>query len=171
VDSLEPLLTVAEVSVAFAGFASIVTVVAGRRSWGEGNMIRFNLMIQMSLYSIAFSLLPFSLLYFDISEGKVWYVASTALGIFLGIVMCLSAPNFLRLIREKELNVFVSGFSYVLMIVGAIAQFSVTIGEVEADIGPYFLGLLCLLALSGLSFARLMGVSILPEVQEEGGDT
>jgi hypothetical protein len=56
-ENAEPLLTVAEVAVAFAGFASLVTVVARRgiETWTEGNMVRFRLMIYMSLSSIFFA--------------------------------------------------------------------------------------------------------------------
>ena len=73
-DDLDPLLTIAEVSVAFAGFASLVTIVVRRdvQSGTDGNIVRFKNMIYMGLASILFALLPFAPLYFEIESESVW---------------------------------------------------------------------------------------------------
>jgi hypothetical protein len=73
-DNLDPFLTVAELSVAFAGFASIVTIVArqDKDAWNDGNVNRFQLMVTSSLASIFFALIPFSFLYFGFNSNEIW---------------------------------------------------------------------------------------------------
>ena len=59
-ENLDVLLSVAEVSVAFAGFAGIITAVVSNNSagWDPGNASRFRLMIFSSLSAIVASLMP-----------------------------------------------------------------------------------------------------------------
>ena len=60
-ENLDVLLSVAEISVAFAGFAGIITAVVSNnpKGWDKGNLNRFRLMIFSSLSAIVASLMPF----------------------------------------------------------------------------------------------------------------
>ena len=67
----EVLLTTAEIGVAFAGFASVITVFRQRTdgSWSRPDVIRFQLMIGASLFIVLFALLPFSFDFFGMWLG------------------------------------------------------------------------------------------------------
>ncbi len=88
----ESLLTIAEVSVGFAGFASIVTVL-GKRSGAEAlqDSLRIRIMLVYSL-SVAFlCFLPAILRGYAVPEATVWRLSSavlagTALILFFTII-------------------------------------------------------------------------------------
>jgi hypothetical protein len=172
-NSAEPLLTIAEVSVAFAGFASIVTVVASRglEAWGPGNRMRFRLMIYMSLSSVLFSLLPFSFVLLEVSESTTWGLSSAALALFLGSYLIFSIPGFSRLVRNGELNGYVAALSIGLGLVAVAVQVLSLVQIVSPPEGAYFVGVLYLLVLSAISFARLVAVSILPASVDESSSS
>ncbi len=76
------LLTIAEIAVAFAGFASLVTALT-ERSDGEHPMVqatRFRGMVILSLTVVAFSLVPFVPLRLGASSAMSWRITS---GLFL----------------------------------------------------------------------------------------
>ena len=75
------LLTIAEVAVAFAGFASIVSVL-GRRSSDTPehiNALRMRAMILSSLLAVAFSILPFLLHSYGLAGAALWRTSSVFL--------------------------------------------------------------------------------------------
>ena len=68
-DASEVLLTLAEISVAFAGFSSIVATFQ-KRSGDDGTQFdhfRFWIMLEFSLASLLFSMLPFALYFAGLS--------------------------------------------------------------------------------------------------------
>jgi len=162
--NLEPLLTIAEVATAFAGFASLVTIVATRgiETWTRGPRIRFMLMIYMSLSSILFSLLPFTFLYFELPTTMVWRLSGGILGLYLAVILVLISPSVIRLVQDAELNLAVSASTWLLGAAAAVIQFLALLDIVQASLGTYFLGTLYFLFLSGVSFLRLVVLSIWP---------
>jgi hypothetical protein len=157
------LLTTAEVAVAFAGFASVVTVFRRREDegWAAGDVLRFQLMIGASLSVVFFALLPFAISFFGTSERTVWASASCMLGLYLGIISGLIARRTLNLTTGAALNPYIS---WSFLVGGAIAfsfQALNAAGAIfERELGPYFLGLLYLLILAGVSFARMLPVGL-----------
>jgi hypothetical protein len=73
------LFTVAEVAVAFAGFAGLVTVLAQRLSHSqlEFDVVRFRDMLLLSLIAAAFALFPTLPAAFGASDEMTWRVSST----------------------------------------------------------------------------------------------
>ena len=73
-ENLDVLLSIAEISVAFAGFSGIITAVVGRdgSDWDQGNLSRFRLMIFSSLSAIVAALLPFAFLLNSENINWVW---------------------------------------------------------------------------------------------------
>ena len=72
------LLTLAEVSVAFAGFSGVVAVF-GRRdpsSWSFADRYRFLLLVESSLSLLLFCILPFGLSSLHITDESVWRAMS-----------------------------------------------------------------------------------------------
>jgi hypothetical protein len=89
---MDILLTTAEVAVAFAGFASLVTILGRRSAQVDPRIIelRFRGMLTNSLLVIAFSLIPLVLFRYGLREMVVWRLSSTLLALAGGI-------NFLAL--------------------------------------------------------------------------
>ncbi len=75
----ELMLTTAQIGMALAGFAGLVTLLRrpGPRSEVRLNEIRFRSMMELSLTLSAFSLLPFIPAELRLSETSSWRIAST----------------------------------------------------------------------------------------------
>ena len=109
---LDVLLSVAEISVAFAGFAGIITAVTGRTGggWDPANLTRFRLMIYSSLSAVVACLMPYVFLLN--SEEVDWGWSIGLLGIFLLAFSAFWIRSFF--LRRSNLNNYVSfwGFLY-----------------------------------------------------------
>ncbi len=159
VENLDVLLSVAEISVAFAGFAGIITAVAGRSDggWDPGNLTRFRLMITSSLSATVMSLMPYVFLLNSDQIDWNWSVG------LLGVFMLFSSAMWIRsfVLGRKNLNNYVS-FGISLMAVSAtLAQLVALTDFVVADLGIYFLGVFCLFIQSCIAFFRLVTEAIL----------
>ncbi len=89
------LLTTAELAVAFAGFASLVTILGRRSSQVDPRIVamRFRGMLTNSLLVVPFSIIPLVLFRYGLSETVVWRLSSVLLALAGGI-------NFLALLRR-----------------------------------------------------------------------
>jgi len=153
------LLTTAEVAVAFAGFASVVTVFRRREhaGWAPQDALRFQLMITSSLSVAFFALLPFAVSFFGASELTVWGVSSGLLALYLALSLGLVARRTVSLTAGEALNPFISWtFSAGGLIVLALQVLNASGVFFERELGPYFVGLLYALVLAGVSFARML---------------
>jgi hypothetical protein len=153
------LLTTAEVAVAFAGFASVVTVFRRREhvGWVPGDVLRFQLMIASSLAAVFFALLPFAIEFLGATEPVVWSSASGLLGLYLAVSLARIGRRTRRLTRSEALHPWISGSFGVGVVVALALQALNAVGVVfERELGPYFLGLLYLLVLAGVSFGRML---------------
>jgi hypothetical protein len=77
------LLTIAEVSIGFAGFAGIVALF-GRRAagpWSTADRMRFDGLIRYALLSLFAAFLPLAIHYVSPDHGSPWRAASTVLGL------------------------------------------------------------------------------------------
>ena len=156
---LDVLLSVAEISVAFAGFAGIITAVTGRTGggWDPGNLTRFRLMIYSSLAAVVACLMPYVFLLN--SEEVDWGWSIGLLGIFLLAFSAFWIRSFF--LRRSNLNNYVSfGVSFIA-IVGTAAQFGALLGFFNQDLGVYFVGVFCLFMQTCIAFIRLVQGAIL----------
>jgi len=155
------LLTTAEVAVAFAGFASIVTAFRRREhgEWTPQDVLRFQLMITSSLSAVFFALLPFAMSFFGASEPGVWSYGSGALALYLVLASALVARRTLSLTSGAALNPYIS-WSFLACGIVAIALLGLNTAGFfpNRELGPYFVGLMYLLVLAGVSFARMIPV-------------
>lgn len=85
----EVLLTTAEVAVAFAGFATLASLLGRRYSRDDPRLdaLRLMNMLDSGLLVVAFSLFPHLPAYFGASEPAVWRLSSLA---FLGAGVALA---------------------------------------------------------------------------------
>jgi hypothetical protein len=158
------LLTLAEVAVAFAGFASIVAVFQAHwtRNDTRFDLFRFWVMLAFSLAALVFSLLPFLPHFLGLSEATTWRSSSALLALFVVV----NGVFIARLIRLR-VPLVVSSLTRSLSL-GANATYAVTLAAQIANIcgllggpgfGLYLLGLLLLLVGAGVNFVRLVWVA------------
>lgn len=154
------LLVCAEVAVTFAGFASLVALFGSRASRDglhiDGNRLRT--MVACSLLVVALALFPFVPYRYGLSEALVWRISSVAL--LLGGIWLTS-----RIARDygavRAAGIRITLFIRVLnasLVFGALGLALVNLVRSSAGWASanYLAGLLALLALAGVQFARLI---------------
>lgn len=139
----------AEVSVAFAGFASITVLFRGRSAgeWKFADVLRYGAMLRASLFACFFSLLPIILFHAGASEPWTWSITSVGLlvygttrkhiftllfrvgaraspeiirnAIVLGLIICLQLLNLLGLWFHREAAPVLLGVGLLLTNAGA----------------------------------------------------
>jgi len=157
-DHTDLLLTMAEVSVAFAGFASITVLFRGRSAgeWTTPDRLRYGAMLRGSLCACLFSLFPVVLVQAGVSESWTWSLTSVCLLVY-GIAM---SRVFVFLFRagaraniEIARNMVASGLNIFFQLLNLVG-----IGF-HREAAPVLLGLGLLLANAGANFYRLVVVS------------
>jgi hypothetical protein len=154
------LIVIAEVSVAFAGFAGIVAVFRQRDlvEWPPLDATRFRFMVECSLTTILFALLPFVFHHLGASPTATWSACSGLMAAtFAGVFVIASfrmrrlrsqgsgpSPALLRFVQAVTL------LTLALLVLNALS-----IGF-TAEFGPYLAALAWVLAVSGLNFFRLL---------------
>ena len=158
-ENLDVLLSIAEISVAFAGFSGIITAVVGRdgSDWDQGNLSRFRLMIFSSLSAIVAALLPFAFLLNSENINWVWCVS------LLGVYLLGFTIYWIRtlILARRNLNNYVSSLVSALAILATLIQFIALAGFINPDLGIYFLGVFYLLIQTCIAFIRLVTEAIL----------
>ena len=160
------LLTIAEVSVAFAGFAGIVAII-GRRGTGEwhaGDLLRFWQMIEVSMLGVIFSLLPFVFYHAGITASQTWAASSAMLAAASGIQMLRAAVRTVKAAgTDGTLSLaFSAGFVLIGLIVIAILVANAVGFLFHQTVAPYVVGIFWNLCLACVLFWRLLKFSGLP---------
>jgi hypothetical protein len=146
------LLTTAEVSIAFAGFASLVTLL-GRRGSDQALLLdvaRLRGMILTSLLALAFSLFPFLPYALGAPPESVWRVSSAALFLATGAFV------WAQLMYLKRTGQSRTGSLYVNIPLGLLALTLLALNSVlglgRFSAGVYLFALFTLLFVSGFLF-------------------
>lgn len=165
----EILLTIAEVAVAFAGFASLVGIL-GRRSARDDPRIlgaRMRGMILFSLVAVGFSLVPFILHRYGLAEATVWRLASA---LFLGALGAIAVWLWRSIRRLNVGSANRHGIGAVLAsAIGAgLVILALNVLGVAPTLGPalYLTALGLLLFLAGFAFVLIL-FSFLPTPDSE----
>jgi len=157
----EHLSTISQLAVAFAGFASLATVL-GRRTRPQSALdaARFRVLLLYSVPVAFLALLPGVLAHYGLSEPVNWRLASGTL-----VVVFLALGRFSPLsaglaqtrdagLRHHPANVALIG---VLSGVPVVACAAVALGFGSAVAAPTFvLALILLLLVAAITFARLI---------------
>jgi hypothetical protein len=156
----EILQTIAEVSVAFAGFTGVVVAFGRRPQPGVStvNAHAFKAMLASSLQALLFSVLPFLFAASGLSEPRLWRVASAfmLLGLLAGAAVDV---YFARRTDPVEWTRFDRAFQVLIPLFGlaaVIGQLINLFGGVEHPFAPYLGGLLFFLFFSSVMFVRLL---------------
>ena len=161
----EVLLTIAEVAIAFAGFSGLVAIFGSRAAgrWSRSDRYRLALMLETSLAAILFAFLPFSLRYLNVEGSVLWTVSSGGLATFLLVELILVIPRTRRLYRgsgetlSPTFGLIIASLALLALIVQVLNAAGIGL---HRDFGPYLVGLLLLLVVSGIQFVRLLFMGI-----------
>ena len=152
---MDTLLTLAEVSVAMAGFSSIVVMFKRRESetWRKADADRFNGMILHSMLAVAFSFLPFTFTLLAVSESYSFQFCSGLLAIITGLQVVITSRLESSGALWIKTQVIVGGLTTaVLQALGAFGVFP------EHGLGIYFLGVFWHLTQAGALFVMLIWI-------------
>jgi hypothetical protein len=154
------LIVIAEVSVAFAGFAGIVAVFRqrGLEEWAPVDAVRFRFMVECSLTTILFALLPFVFHHLGASPTATWSACSALMAAAIGGLLVIAS------LRVRRLRSQASGFSSALLrFMQAVALLAIALLVLNAlsvgftaEFGPYLAALAWVLVASGVNFFRLL---------------
>jgi hypothetical protein len=162
------LLTIAEIAVAFAGFASLVSVLSSARSERHAlaQSILFRTMVLMSLTVVAFSLVPFVTHGFGLQSSASWRIASGlflvggAAGLYTGVRYIVIARSSIgRMKGIGSLIAAIDGPACIALVLLGANAFGFG-GAFAPD--SYVAALLIYLLGSGISFAALLFSHIHP---------
>ena len=155
------LLTIAEISIGFAGFAGIVALF-GRRaagSWSAVDRLRFNSLVKLALTSLFAALLPLASYYVAADHVSPWRLSSALFGVHLlfdclrGIRGTLEA----RASKDSEANIHLSFILTGLVGLASVLLFLNALGIVfQGNGAPYLFALFLVLSLTGFFFGRLL---------------
>jgi hypothetical protein len=148
----------AEVSVAFAGFASITVLFRGRSAgeWAFADVLRYGAMLRGSLCACLFSLFPIVLFQAGVSEPWTWSLTSLCLlvyGLALSRVFVLIFRSGARPNIEIARNVIAAGLNVVFQLLNLLSL------GFHREAAPVLVGVGLLLANAGANFYRLVVIS------------
>jgi hypothetical protein len=151
----ELLPTLAEIAVAFAGFASLVSILGGRSSGEQlaANIVRLRGMLQSAVFVLAFSLAPFLPARFGASDEISWRIAGVAFALFTLIPL----PFTYRRVLSSPVNSRVAiSLGLMRLVAGLVLAISVAVLPHTVVVGAYHLSLLAFLATSSILFMRVV---------------
>ena len=153
----ENLFVIAQIAVAFAGFASLVAVIGHRRghdhpSWDAA---RLEGMLRLSLFTGAFALLPFIPYQAGLSQMTTWRLCA---GLFAGSGVCTMLYTIKRLRAVPNIRIATRwGFFWMSLSFSAQGILAAaSIGWIARPAAAYLFGLYAYLVLTGLIFLRLI---------------
>jgi len=156
----DTLQTIAEISIAFAGFTGLV--VALRRNVGPLSAVqkyRLQILLSLAFGAMFLSLLPDLLQHFAVPDKKIWPVACTALILYSGIFLFWWIRSS-REIRHSHATLF-NWFAFTRMATGhvlIIVLQLVVIAALFEDIGAaaYISGMIWYLLHAAQQFSRML---------------
>ena len=154
----EVLLTIAEVAVAFAGFASIVVAFQHGEpsSWPPAVPVRLRAMVESSLGTMFCSLLPFQLHYWGIDGAALWRASSAISSLALAILTVVFYKRARPFLGEGLSTTFTLTVAAVALAV-IVLQLSNVLGmPAPANFGNYLAAILWSLGVTAMVFLRLV---------------
>ncbi len=157
-ESSDFFLTLGEIAVTLAGFASVVVVFNRRESgtWERADISRLTGMLASSLMAAFFSMLPVGLQGAGLSEPAAWSVSSFALGCWMtvGVIVVYRRNRSLPSASySRALSFFMRASMAVAALLLLLNAFALGLSG-----GPavYIFAVVLLLAISGVLFMRLV---------------
>ena len=149
----DTLLTIAEIAIALAGFASLISVI-GRRSSGtarETGSVRLRLMLEVSFRNAAFALLPLPFVEIAPSDPMLWRI-------FSGLYVVATTIHVAIRLRKDDAH------DQRLLALPSLVLFGITVAASVANVfglgGAHAFSLYLTNILLGLGSAGLMFLSV-----------
>lgn len=149
----DTLLTIAEIGIALAGFASLISVI-GRRSGGTApvtSALRLRLMLEVSFRNAAFALLPLPFVEVAPSDPMLWRV-------FSGLYLLVTTVHVAARLRTGDAN------SERLLALPSLILYGITVLASVANVlglgGAHAFSLYLTNILLGLGSAGVMFLSV-----------
>jgi hypothetical protein len=162
VQGSEALSTVAEVGLGLAGFTGIL-VALGRSSqaFSRPEVLRLLLLLVSSLGSVFLALLPFALHESGLAGAACWRFSSALLGVFTAGSLAFLGYQIQR--HRGEFGELFSGVVFAVVSAGSLAVVVLQILNAAGvgappRVGPYLFGLIWLLLVASIQFARILFV-------------
>ena len=154
------LQTMAEVSVALAGFTGVVAAFGQRRGhWAAIDTLRFRVMLLTSLAALVFSILPFAIHHMGAEPTTTWAISSGLLASYFVIIALVDSRRLRQggVPKDPQFRAWSLALTYSFAGVALVTQVLNALGMgFHRAFGPYFLGLCCLLLICVLMFIRLL---------------
>jgi hypothetical protein len=155
------LLTIAEISIGFAGFAGIVTLF-GRRAdgtWSSIDRIRFRALIRFALTSLFAALLPLASYYVASDHVSPWRFSSAVFGVWL-LYVCWGGTRATLEARDSDDPEANLRGGWIIVGLSGLASAVLFLNALEIVFrgggGPYLFVLFLALSGAGLFFGRLL---------------
>lgn len=158
-DQSDALLTIAEVSATFAGFAALVTLFARRRVAGEAvhDLLRLRLVIGASVVAVVAALIPVALAGYGIDQVITWRVASATFLLLLYFTIGSFISAYKPVKESFSPDRLAVSVAVVLEIFIQIALIAILLGfAAERHYGLYVSALIGTIAQAAFVFLRLV---------------
>jgi len=154
----EFLFTVAEIAVAFAGFAGLIIAISGRQGRSEAevrlDLVLLKNVLGASLMAVAFALIPATLLGMNVEPSVAWRGSALLYATSLTVYMSRTVPRQVASYRAAGRSLPVTyQLNTGLAIVAIVSQGLCAAGVLPTSV--YLPSLLFLLYASGVSFVRV----------------
>ena len=162
------LEVIAEISIAFTGFAGIVGALAGGKLRPDQPHIwlPFWAMIEGGLGTLFAALFPLVPHYLGLPDQYVWSASSGLVVILIACHFVFMAPRFVRAFRDASM-VPIPAIDFPLtlsLLIAFVTQLLNAVGVgLPQSAGGFLIGLYLLLLMSGLNFAYLMIMLVRPD--------
>ncbi|MCP5060016.1 MAG: hypothetical protein GY937_25215 [bacterium] len=167
-DAQGTLEVIAEISIAFTGFAGIVGALAGARLRPAQLQVwlSFWLMIESGLGTLFAALFPMLPYHLELPDRYVWSASSGLIVILIVCHVAFMSPRFIRALRDPSyvrLPVLQNAVRAAIA-VALVSQLLNALGVgLPQSAGGFLIGLYFLLLVSGLNFVQLVAVLLRSE--------
>ena len=153
VDSSDLILTLAEVSIAYVGFAAIFGILSTRTSvWSPELRIMFRALIEVGIFSLYLSIIPHTLNTLGVVGHYLWMYSSVA-ALVGGVPMGAARMYLIRTRLDKVPSV---GKLLLIPLMLVTIVLFLTNALVRQQPGPYVLGIVLALATGSGIFLSLI---------------
>jgi len=158
----EALSTIAEVGLGLAGFTGILVALGrSRASFSRPEVLRLLLLLVSSLGAVFLALIPFALHESGVGNAACWRLSSALLAAFTSTSLAYIGYQIQR--HRAEFGELFSRTVFVVVSTGSVAIVILQLWNVVGlgappRSGPYVFGLLWLLFIASLQFARILFV-------------
>jgi hypothetical protein len=147
----DTLLTLAEIAVAFAGFASLISLLGRSSEFLDGS--RLVGMVRTALLAAAFAVVPLVPYALGFSEGSAWRISGASFFGVNGAVTFLTWRALYRAWKAGLWKISAGYFTFPMGLAGlALALASCLVGSPALAAGLYLSSIVSLLTISGVLF-------------------